>query len=285
MNWITDYVRPKLQRLTADKKPEISDNLWQKCSSCEQMLFHRDLETNLFVCHYCNYHFRLDGKKRLDYLFDEGIYTLITLPSVPTDPLKFKDSKKYTDRLKAYRDKTNRDDAILVAHGSIGKKSAVVAAFDFSFMGGSMGMAVGEGLVAAAELAIKMNFPLIIVPASGGARMQEGVLALMQMVRTTIAVQLVREAHLPLFLLLTDPTTGGVSASFAMLGDIAIAEPGATIGFTGARVIQETIREKLPAGFQTAEYLRDHGMVDMVVHRKDLSETIARLIDLIRRKK
>ncbi len=286
MNWITDYVRPKLQKLTAgEKKPEVPENLWQKCASCEQMLFHKDLADNLFVCHYCNHHFRLDGKQRLNCLFDKGEYTLITLPSVPTDPLKFKDSKKYTDRLKTYRDKTGREDAILVAHGMIHKQPSVVAAFDFSFMGGSMGMAVGEGLVAAAELAIKRNFPLIIIPASGGARMQEGILALMQMVRTTIAVQLVREARLPLFLLLTDPTTGGVSASFAMLGDIALAEPGATIGFTGARVIQETIREKLPAGFQTAEYLRDHGMVDMVVHRKDLPQTLGKLIDLINRKK
>lgn len=285
MNWITDYVRPKLQRLTAEKKTDIPENLWQKCPSCEQMLFHKDLAENLFVCHYCNYHLRIDGKKRLDYLFDNGEYTLITLPQVPADPLKFKDSKKYTDRLKTYREKTGQDDAILVAHGKVEKIPMVIAAFDFSFMGGSMGMAVGEGLIGAAELAVKRGFPLIIIPASGGARMQEGVLALMQMARSTIAVQMVREAKLPLFLLLTDPTTGGVSASFAMLGDIAIAEPGATIGFTGARVIQETIREKLPPGFQTAEYLREHGMVDMVIHRKDLRKTLAKLIDLIQRKK
>lgn len=276
MNWITDYVRPKLGKI-APKKTDTPDNLWDKCPSCEQMLFHRDLEDNLNVCPHCDHHLRISAKKRLDYLF-EGAYTEITLPTVKQDPLKFKDSKKYIDRLKAYRQKTERDDAIIVAHGKIREQSAVVAAFDFGFMGGSMGMAVGEGLVTAAETAVKLNFPLIVVPASGGARMQEGMLSLMQMPRTTVAVQMLREARLPYIVLLTDPTTGGVSASFAMLGDVTLAEPKATIGFAGTRVVQETIREKLPANFQTSEYLKDHGMVDMIVHRKDLPSALKKII-------
>lgn len=276
MNWITDYVRPKLGKIST-KKTDTPENLWDKCPSCEQMLFHRDLEDNLNVCPHCDHHLRISAKKRLDYLF-EGSHTEITLPSVKQDPLKFKDSKKYTDRLKTYRQKTDREDAIIVAHGKIRDQSAVVAAFDFGFMGGSMGMAVGEGLVTAAETAVKLNFPLIVVPASGGARMQEGMLSLMQMPRTTVAVQMLREAKLPYIVLLTDPTTGGVSASFAMLGDITLAEPKATIGFAGTRVVQETIREKLPANFQTSEYLKDHGMVDMIVHRKDLPSALKKII-------
>lgn len=284
MNWITDYVRPKLQKMSGDKKKDTPENLWQKCPACEQMLFHRDLTDNLYVCHYCNHHLKLECDKRLELLFDGGEYTPITLPTVAQDPLKFKDSKKYSDRLKEYRAKRGREDAIMVVHGTIEGESAVVAAFDFAFMGGSMGMAVGEGIVVAAELAIKLKFPLIIIPASGGARMQEGMLSLMQMPRTTIAVQMVREAGLPYFVLLTDPTTGGVSASFAMLGDVTLSEPGAMIGFAGARVIQETIREKLPAGFQTAEYLKEHGMVDIVVQRKDLRSTFGKLLGLLREK-
>lgn len=279
MNWITDYVRPKLNKLTSAKKIETPDNLWTKCPSCEQMLFHRDLEDSLFVCPHCDHHLRLTAQQRLSSLFN-GEYTLITLPSVKQDPLKFKDSKKYTDRLKEYRQKTGLEDAILVAHGKINGKSAVVAVFEFGFMGGSMGMAVGEAIVAAAETAIKLNFPLIVIPASGGARMQEGMLSLMQMPRTTVAVQMLREVKLPYIVLLTDPTLGGVSASFAMLGDLTLAEPKATIGFAGARVIQETIREKLPADFQTAEYLKDHGMVDVIVHRKDLNSTLARILKI-----
>ena len=277
MNWITDYVRPKLEKMST-KKSDTPENLWNKCPSCEQMLFHRDLEDNLHVCPHCDHHLRVSGKKRLEFLF-EGAFTEITLPSVKIDPLKFKDTKKYTDRIKSYRQQTDQDDAIIVGHGKIRGQSAVVAAFDFRFMGGSMGMAVGEGIVAAAETAVKLNFPLLIVSASGGARMQEGMLSLMQMPRTTVAVQLVREAKLPYLVLLTDPTTGGVSASFAMLGDVTLAEPKATIGFAGARVIQETIREKLPANFQTSEYLKDHGMVDIIVHRKDLPSIIRKLIE------
>ncbi|MFN7662692.1 MAG: acetyl-CoA carboxylase, carboxyltransferase subunit beta [Alphaproteobacteria bacterium] len=279
MNWITDYVRPKLNKLTSQKKVETPDNLWTKCPSCEQMLFHRDLHDNLFVCPHCDHHLRLGAHQRLTYLFNDQ-YTLITLPQVKQDPLKFKDSKKYTDRLKEYRHKTGLEDAIVVAHGKINDQPAVVAVFEFGFMGGSMGMAVGEALVTAAETAIKLNFPLIVLPASGGARMQEGMLSLMQMPRTTVAVQMVREAQLPYIVVLTDPTLGGVSASFAMLGDLTLAEPKATIGFAGARVIQETIREKLPADFQTSEYLKDHGMVDAIVHRKDLNSTLARILKI-----
>jgi acetyl-CoA carboxylase carboxyl transferase subunit beta len=279
MNWITDYVRPKLNKLTSQKKVETPDNLWTKCPSCEQMLFHRDLEDNLFVCPHCDHHLRLNAQQRLNYLFN-GNYTPITLPEVKQDPLKFKDSKKYTDRLKEYRQKTGLEDAIVVAHGKINHKPAVVAVFEFGFMGGSMGMAVGEAIITAAETAIKFNFPLIVIPASGGARMQEGMLSLMQMPRTTVAVQLLREAKLPYIVVLTDPTMGGVSASFAMLGNLTLAEPKATIGFAGARVIQETIREKLPADFQTSEYLKDHGMVDLIVHRKDLNSTLARILKI-----
>jgi acetyl-CoA carboxylase carboxyl transferase subunit beta len=242
------------------------------------MLFHRDLVENLHVCHHCQHHMRLDVIQRLESLFDDKQFTRSELPKVLADPLKFRDSKKYVDRLKDYRHKTHRDDAIVVGYGQISGQNAVVAAFDFSFMGGSMGMAVGEGLITASELAIQTKSPLIVIPASGGARMQEGILSLMQMPRTVIAVERVKEAGLPYVVLLTDPTTGGVSASFAMLGDIAISEPGAIIGFAGARVIEETIRQKLPEGFQKAEYLLEHGMIDMVVHRHKLPETLGKLL-------
>lgn len=245
------------------------------------MLFHRDLTEHNNVCHHCGHHFRLSAKERFELLFDNGTFTLHPVPKVYHDPLKFRDMKKYGDRLKDYRAKTNLDDAIKVAYGHIHGVNAVIAAFDFAFMGGSMGLAVGEGIVAASDLAVKTRSPLIIIPASGGARMQEGILSLMQMPRTTIAVEQVKEAGLPYITLLTDPTTGGVSASFAMLGDIAIAEPGATIGFAGARVIEETMRQKLPEGFQSAEYLLDHGMIDMVVKRKELRDRIGQLLKML----
>lgn len=276
MNWLTNFVRPKISALM--RKEEVPDNLWTKCPSCEHMLFHRDLSENLHVCHHCGHHMRIGVTKRLEYLFDEGAYSTVPVPEVVTDPLKFRDTKKYVDRLKEYRTKTGNQDAIQVAYGQIGGRSVVAAVFDFSFMGGSMGMAVGEAILAASELAVKSRCPLIVVPASGGARMQEGILSLMQMPRTIIAVEKVKRAGLPYITLLTDPTTGGVSASFAMLGDIAIAEPGAIIGFAGARVIEETIRQKLPEGFQKAEYLLEHGMVDMVVPRKELNATIGSLL-------
>ncbi|MGP1257133.1 MAG: acetyl-CoA carboxylase, carboxyltransferase subunit beta [Kiloniellales bacterium] len=279
MNWISDYVRPRIRSLIA--KQDVPENLWEKCDSCGQMIFHRELEANLRVCTNCGHHMRIGAERRLKLLFDEGDYQTIELPETPADPLKFRDRERYSDRLKKARSKTGHQDALLVAHGTIGGHKAVVACFDFGFMGGSMGIAVGEALVSAARLAVLQEAALIAVPASGGARMQEGILSLMQLPRSVIAVEEVKEAGLPYFVLLTDPTTGGVSASFAMLGDIQISEPGAVIGFAGQRVIEETIRESLPEGFQRAEYLRDHGMIDMVVERKDLNATIGKLLSLL----
>jgi acetyl-CoA carboxylase carboxyl transferase subunit beta len=281
MNWITNYVRPKIRALVAPK--DVPENLWVKCPNCGSMLFRKDLEASLNVCPHCGHHLRIGPKQRLALLFDGGKYQTIVLPKVVDDPLKFRDQKRYADRLKEARAKTGAQDAIVVAHGMIGGFATVVAAFDFSFMGGSMGIAVGEGLVAAARLAVLQKAGLIAIPASGGARMQEGILSLMQMPRSIIATQMVKEAGLPYIVLLTDPTTGGVSASFAMVGDIQIAEPGAQIGFAGARVIEETIRETLPEGFQRAEYLLAHGMVDMVVPRKELRTMLIRIFDLLRR--
>ena len=279
MNWLTEFVRPKIRTLFARR--EVPENLWQQCPSCQQMIFHRDLATNLKVCPHCGHHMRASAIERLAWTFDDGSYTRIELPKVPADPLRFRDSKRYTDRLKEARDKTHQDDALVVAHGRIGGHAAVVAAMEFDFMGGSMGAAVGEGIVAAARLAVLQEAPLIVFTASGGARMQEGAISLMQMPRTVIATRLVKEAGLPFIVVLTDPTTGGVTASFAMLGDIQIAEPSAMIGFAGARVIEQTVREKLPEGFQRAEYLHQHGIVDMVVKRTELKATLARLISLL----
>jgi acetyl-CoA carboxylase carboxyl transferase subunit beta len=282
VNWLTNFVLPKIRAVVS--RTEVPDNLWCKCPSCDQMLFHRELEANLHVCHACGHHFRLTPARRLGMLFDDGHYEKIELPRILVDPLKFRDRKRYTDRLKEAHAKNGLGaDALVVAHGRIGGAATVIACFDFDFMGGSMGMAVGEGLLAASKLAILQEAVLIAIPSSGGARMQEGILSLMQMPRSIIAVEQVKEAGLPYIVLLADPTTGGVSASFAMLGDIALAEPGAVIGFAGARVIEETIREKLPAGFQRSEYLLEHGMLDMVVHRRDLRDTLARIITLLRR--
>lgn len=282
MSWLTDFVRPKIQRLVAPR--EVPDNLWDKCPSCGNMIYHRDRDKNLSVCPHCGHHMRIDVRKRLEILFDGGRHQRIELPKSLVDPLKFKDSKRYADRLREAQAKSHEQDAIIVAHGRIGGNAVVVAAFNFEFMGGSMGMAVGEGLIAAAELAVLQDAALIVIPASGGARMQEGILSLMQMARTTVAVDKVKDKGLPYIVLLTDPTTGGVSASFAMLGDIHISEPGAVIGFAGTRVIETTIREKLPEGFQRAEYLLEHGMIDMVVHRSNLHETIGRILSLLRQK-
>ena len=283
MSWLTNFVLPKIRAAVAKK--ETPENLWDKCPRCGQMLFHRELEANLFVCHACGFHMRLDPRRRLAMLFDDGISSRIELPRTLVDPLKFRDRKRYVDRLKESNAGAGPGaDAIVVAHGRIGGNAAVVAVFDFAFMGGSMGIAVGEGLLAAARLAVLQEAALVAIPASGGARMQEGILSLMQMPRSVIAVEEVKAAGLPYIVLLTDPTTGGVSASFAMLGDITLAEPEAVIGFAGARVIEETIREKLPEGFQRAEYLLEHGMVDMVVPRAELRETLARIIGLLRRK-
>jgi acetyl-CoA carboxylase carboxyl transferase subunit beta len=279
MSWLTEYVRPKIRTLFT--RSEVPDNLWHQCPNCQQMIFHRDLATNRKVCQHCGHHMRASAAERLEWTFDPNGYTRIELPKPVADPLRFRDTKRYSDRLKEARDKTHTDDAILVAHGTIGGHKAVVAAMEFSFIGGSMGAAVGDAIVAAARLAVLQQAPLIVFTASGGARMQEGAISLMQMPRTVIAAQLVKDAGLPFVVVLTDPTTGGVTASFAMLGDIQIAEPGAMIGFAGARVIEQTVREKLPDGFQRAEYLLQHGIIDMVVKRTELPETLGRLMGLL----
>ena len=279
MNWIANVVRPKIEKVF--RKRDTPDNLWRKCPSCGEMIFHRDLAAALNVCPNCNHHMKLGTAERLASLFDKGQYEMVPLPSVPLDPLKFRDQKKYPDRLKDARHKTGLDEAVAVAHGALDGVETVISVQDFSFMGGSLGMAAGEAIVKGAEIALQKNAPYIVVAASGGARMQEGILSLMQMPRTTVGVQLLREAGLPYLVVLTDPTTGGVMASYAMLGDVHLAEPGALIGFSGPRVIEQTIREKLPEGFQRAEYLLDHGMVDMVVHRHHLKETLGRLVRLL----
>ena len=280
MSWLDRFARPKVRGLF--RKPDIPEDLWEKCGNCEQMIFHRELAANMRVCPHCGFHMRLAPAERFEYLFDDGEYQTIELPEVQADPLKFRDRKRYGDRLRDARaGRGSHEDALVVAHGKLGGRDTVVAAFDFSFLGGSMGMAVGEGLVSAARLAVLQQAPLIVVPASGGARMQEGALSLMQMARTTIAVDELKEAGLPYIVLLTNPPPGGVTASFAMLGDIAIAEPGAVIGFAGQRVIEETIRQKLPEGFQRSEYLHDHGMVDMVVPRAELREALIRITGLL----
>ncbi len=281
MSWLAEYVRPKIRTLLGRR--EVPDNLWVQCPECQQMLFASDLARNLKVCTSCGFHMRPTAAERLAYTFDaDPGFTRIELPRVPLDPLRFRDSKRYADRLKEARDKTGLDDAVLVAHGTIGGHRAVVATQAFEFMGGSMGAAVGEAIVAAARLAVLQQAPLIVFTASGGARMQEGAVSLMQMPRTTIATRLVKEAGLPFITVLTDPTTGGVTASFAMLGDLQIAEPGALIGFAGSRVIEQTVRETLPDGFQRAEYLHAHGILDMVVPRAEMRDTLARLIGLLR---
>lgn len=280
MSWLSSYIRPKIRNIVGEQK-DVPDNLWTKCPECEGMVFHREMEANQSVCHHCGHHMKVTVQQRLEGLFDGGEFKKISLPSVPEDPLKFKDKKRYTDRLKDSRAKTKEKDAIVVAKGLVGGQKAVIAAFNFAFMGGSMGAAVGEGIVTAAETAVKEGAALIVVPSSGGARMQEGAISLMQMPRTIIGVTMVKNAGLPYIVLLTNPTTGGVSASFAMVGDIHISEPGAMIGFAGKRVIEETIREKLPEDFQTAEYLLAHGMVDMVVPRAELNARIGKILTLL----
>lgn len=278
MNWLTEIVRPKIKKTTPK---EIADNLWVRCPNCNQMLFSKELKDSHYVCTACGHHLRLYVEKRFKLLFDDETYDLIDLPVVQDDPLKFKDIQKYTDRLKSNRKKTGCEDAIQVAHGKIGGILSVVAAMDFSFMGGSMGIAVGEGIVRAAKLALKNKEPLITVAASGGARMQEGMLSLMQMARTTAAINELKEAGIPFISILTDPTTGGVSASFAMLGDVNMAEKGCLIGFAGQRVIEQTIHEKLPEGFQRAEYLLEHGMVDIVVDRAHMKEELVKVLSVL----
>ncbi len=280
MNWLSNYIRPKIRSLVTTQK-DIPDDLWTKCPSCDGMLFQRELKDKLQVCYHCGHHLKLDLRDRLALIFDDGRYTEVPTPKVALDPLRFKDKKRYIDRLKDAQGKTGRSDAIIVARGTIDRLPLVIAAFDFDFMGGSMGAAVGEGIVTAAETAVAARAALLVIPSSGGARMQEGAISLMQMPRTIIATQLVKDAKLPYVVLLTDPTTGGVSASFAMVGDIHLAEPGAMIGFAGRRVIEETIREQLPEGFQTAEYLQEHGMVDVVVPRAELKPTLSNILSIL----
>ncbi|MBU8543162.1 MULTISPECIES: acetyl-CoA carboxylase, carboxyltransferase subunit beta [Roseomonadaceae] len=280
MNWISDWALPKVKALFGQPR-EVPDNLWHKCPACEQMIFHRDLERNLHVCTHCGHHMRLSAAARVKATLDEG-WSRIELPKAPADPLRFRDQRKYADRLKEAQQKSGMDDAVLVAQGQILGRKAVLGVFEFGFMAGSMGAGVGEALVTAAKLAVLQDAPLIVFTASGGARMQEGAISLMQMPRTVIATRMVKEAGLPFIVVLCDPTTGGVTASFAMLGDIQIAEPNALIGFAGARVIEQTVREKLPEGFQRAEYLLEHGILDMVVKRHDMRATLAQVISLLR---
>ncbi len=278
MNWISEFVRPKIKK-TSTK--EVADNLWTKCPECGQMLFNKELEKDYFICSFCGHHLRLPIETRFKMLFDNGNYRSITLPKAQDDPLNFKDTKRYIDRLRTYRRNTHNDDALSVAVGTINGIKTTIGALDFGFMGGSMGIAVGEGIIKACDMAIKASTPLVLISASGGARMQEGMLSLIQMARTTAAINNLKEKHLPYISVLTDPTTGGVSASFAMLGDINIAEQGSIIGFAGARVIEQTIRETLPEQFQKAEYLREHGMIDLVVNRLELRDKLARLLKLL----
>jgi len=276
MSWLT-RVR---NALPFTPKRDTPDNLWIKCPTCSEMLFTREYEDNLFVCPRCEHHGRMKTDARFASLLDAG-YTVLPSPKVKEDPLKFRDSKKYPERLKAARAANPHPDALTNASGAVDGHPVVLGVQDFAFMGGSMGMAVGAAFVAGAEAAIKANAPYVICTAAGGARMQEGILSLMQMPKATVAVRRLNRAGLPYIVILTDPTTGGVTASYAMLGDVHIAEPGCLIGFAGQRVIQDTIREKLPEGFQRAEYLKDHGMVDMVVHRRDLKATLARVLDYL----
>ena len=280
VNWINNVVRPKIRSLLTTRR-EPPDNFWLKCGGCGQMSDRKALEENRFVFPCCGFHSRMSAEQRLGSLFDQGEYARVAVPTVMQDPLRFRDGRRYTDRLKDAKAKTNLDDAVLVGEGRLNGRHVVAAAQDFEFMAGSLGMAAGEAVIAGMLRAVERKAPFILFAASGGARMQEGILSLMQMPRTTIAVQRLREARLPYIVVLTDPTTGGVTASYAMLGDIHIAEPGALICFAGPRVIQQTIREQLPEGFQRAEYLLAHGMIDMVVHRHQLTETLATIVRLL----
>lgn len=279
MNWISNYVRPRINSLFSRR--EVPDNLWTKCSECGTMLFHRELADAMNVCNSCDHHMAFRPRDRFAALFDGGIFTEVPVPEVKADPLQFRDQKKYPERMKDARKKTGERDAMLVVEGEIGRTPIVAAAQDFSFMGGSMGMYVGNAIIAGAERAVQMKRPFVLFSAAGGARMQEGILSLMQMPRTTVAVEMLRDAGLPYIVVLTHPTTGGVTASYAMLGDVQIAEPNALIGFAGTRVIEQTIREKLPEGFQRSEYLLDHGMLDRVTHRKDMRDELITIIRML----
>ncbi|MCR9110616.1 acetyl-CoA carboxylase, carboxyltransferase subunit beta [Marivita sp. XM-24bin2] len=279
MNWITNYVRPRINSIFSRR--EIPENLWVKCDECGTMLFHREMSDNLNVCSNCGHHMNITPRERFQGLFDGGIFTEVEVPEPLPDPLQFRDQKKYPDRLKGAQKATGEKEAMLVVTGEIGRTPIVAAAQDFSFMAGSMGMYVGNAIIAAAEKAVELRRPLVLFSAAGGARMQEGILSLMQMPRTTVAVQMLKEANLPYIVVLTHPTTGGVTASYAMLGDIQIAEPGALICFAGPRVIEQTIREKLPEGFQRAEYLLEHGMLDRVTDRRKMREELVQIIRML----
>jgi len=279
MNWISNYMKPKINSIFSRR--ETPDNLWTKCKECGAMLFHRELADNLNVCINCDHHMNITPRDRCMSMFDGSVFEEFKSKDVILDPLKFKDQKKYTDRIKDARKKTGEDEAMFLAKGKMGRTQVVVAVQDFSFMGGSMGMGVGNAIIAACEQALKLKCPLILFSAAGGARMQEGIMSLMQMPRTTVALQLLKEANLPFIVVLTHPTTGGVTASYAMLGDVHIAEPNALICFAGPRVIEQTIREKLPEGFQRAEYLLDHGMLDRVTHRKNMRGDLITIIRML----
>jgi acetyl-CoA carboxylase carboxyl transferase subunit beta len=279
MNWISNFVRPRIKGLMGSKTAS-TDTLWHKCAGCGEMVFHRDFVAALHVCPQCGHHMRIGAKERFAMLFDDAHERLVA-PDVPQDPLRFRDDKRYGDRLKEYRTKTGQTDALIAARGIIDGVAVILAVQTFEFMGGSLGLATGAALLSAMRTAVLEKRPFVLVVSSGGARMQEGILSLMQMPRTTVGVDMLREAGLAYIVVLTDPTTGGVSASYAMLGDVQIAEPGALIGFSGPRVIEQTIRERLPEGFQRAEYLLEHGMIDMIVHRHQLKETLGRLLRLM----
>ena len=279
MNWISNYVRPRINSIFSRR--EVPENLWKKCDECGTMLFHRELSDNLNVCTGCGHHMGITPRARFEALFDGGVFVEVDVPEPVTDPLHFKDQKKYPDRMKAAQKNTGEKESMLVAEGEIGRTPIIAAGQDFSFMGGSMGMYVGNAIIAAAERAVELKRPLILFSAAGGARMQEGILSLMQMPRTTVAVQMLKEAGLPYIVVLTHPTTGGVTASYAMLGDVQIAEPNALICFAGPRVIEQTIRESLPEGFQRAEYLLEHGMLDRVVHRTEMREELITLLHML----
>jgi len=279
MNWITNYVRPKINSMLGRR--EMPENLWIKDPETGEMVFHKELEENQFVVPSSGHHMKISAKDRLRFFMDGSDYTLLENPKVAIDPLRFRDEKRYVDRLKDARNKTSMEDAVLSARGTIEGLPVIVTVQDFAFMGGSLGMAAGEAIIRAFETALAEKRPMVLFAASGGARMQEGILSLMQLPRTTVGVERLREAGLPYIVVLTNPTTGGVTASYAMLGDVHIAEPGALIGFAGPRVIEQTIREKLPEGFQRAEYLMEHGMVDMVVSRLEMKATVARLLKIL----
>ena len=279
MNWLTNFVKPKLSALV--KRKDVPENLWQNCPSCANMLHHKDLKENLRVCNTCDYHFRMSAEDRIKLMFSKEDTKEIELDKISDDPLNFSDKKKYKDRLKEYRKKTKREDAFILLDTKIGQSEIICGLMNFSFMGGSMGRAVGGAIVKGAKTALEKKCPYVIFTSSGGARMQEGIISLMQMPRTVAAVELLNKNKIPYIVVLTEPTTGGVTASFAMLGDITIAEQGSTIGFAGKRVIQDTIREELPIDFQKAEYLKEHGMVDIVCHRRDLKNNLENVINHI----